>query len=152
MAEPIRSRDLIRERREAQLDLVKRIRALPQVPDHVLDVLEGIVDPGQACRDPAGPVRPSIAAIKVEVVAEFGVARRALEGPSRYRVVVRPRQVAMYLSARLAGKSLPQIGRAFGRRDHTTALHAVRKVESLIAADPEFKARVDRIASRFITL
>ena len=48
---------------------------------------------------------------------------------------VRPRQVAMYLAKTLTLRSLPEIGRRFGGRDHTTVLHAVRKIEALVAKD-----------------
>ncbi len=151
MATPIRTRDLIDERRAAQRDLARRIRRLPAVPDHIIDLLDEIIDPEKVPRAPDPLLRPSISAIKVEVISAFEISRQVLEGPSRSRDAVRPRQIAMYLSSRLAGRSLPQIGRAFGGRDHATALHAVRKVESLISTDPDFKARVDQIASRFIS-
>jgi chromosomal replication initiator protein len=49
--------------------------------------------------------------------------------------VVRPRQIAMYLSKLLTPRSLPEIGRRFGGRDHTTVLHAVRKITGLVTAD-----------------
>ena len=49
--------------------------------------------------------------------------------------VVRPRQIAMYLAKTLTLRSLPEIGRRFGGRDHTTVLHAVRKIESLVGND-----------------
>jgi chromosomal replication initiator protein len=49
--------------------------------------------------------------------------------------VVRPRQVAMYLAKPLTLRSLPEIGRRFGGRDHTTVLHAVRKIEGLVGDD-----------------
>jgi chromosomal replication initiator protein len=49
--------------------------------------------------------------------------------------VVRPRQVAMYLAKSLTLRSLPEIGRRFGGRDHTTVLHAVRKIEGLVGND-----------------
>ena len=51
------------------------------------------------------------------------------------RAVARPRQVAMYLAKQLTSRSLPEIGRKFGGRDHTTVMHAVRKIEELRAAD-----------------
>jgi chromosomal replication initiator protein len=53
----------------------------------------------------------------------------------RARLVARPRQVAMYLAKQLTSRSLPEIGRKFGGRDHTTVMHAVRKIEELKAAD-----------------
>ena len=56
----------------------------------------------------------------------------------RSRAVARPRQVAMFLSKRLTSKSLPEIGRKFGGKDHTTVMHAVKRVEELMGADNEF--------------
>jgi chromosomal replication initiator protein len=53
----------------------------------------------------------------------------------RARAVARPRQVAMYLCKQLTPRSLPEIGRKFGGRDHTTVMHAVRKIEELRAQD-----------------
>ena len=56
-------------------------------------------------------------------------------GPKRARNVARPRQIAMYLSKQLTSRSLPEIGRRFGGRDHTTIMHGVRKIEELIIDD-----------------
>jgi chromosomal replication initiator protein len=56
----------------------------------------------------------------------------------RARSIARPRQVAMYLAKQLTSRSLPEIGRKFGGRDHTTVMHAVRKVEELRDADSSF--------------
>ncbi len=61
----------------------------------------------------------------------------------RLQNIARPRQVAMYLSKILTTKSLPEIGRKFSGRDHTTVLHAVRKVQETCAADQEFANDVD---------
>jgi len=55
----------------------------------------------------------------------------------RFRAVARPRQVAMFLAKTLTSKSLPEIGRGFGGRDHTTVIHAVRKVEQLRETDSQ---------------
>src|SRR5438132_68811 len=60
----------------------------------------------------------------------------------RAREVARPRQVAMYLSKQLTPKSLPDIGRRFGGRDHTTVIHAVRQIEKLRASDAELDADI----------
>ena len=63
--------------------------------------------------------------------------------PQRARRVARPRQVAMYLARKLTTRSLPEIGRRFGGRDHTTVLHACRRIEALCSEDPLFKQEVD---------
>jgi chromosomal replication initiator protein len=59
--------------------------------------------------------------------------------------VVRPRQVAMYLAKTLTLRSLPEIGRRFGGRDHTTVLHAVRKIEALVAKDVSLSEEVESL-------
>ena len=59
------------------------------------------------------------------------------------RAVARPRQVAMYLAKQLTSRSLPEIGRKFGGRDHTTVMHAVRKVEELKTIDSSFADDVE---------
>ncbi|MBT09042.1 MAG: chromosomal replication initiation protein DnaA, partial [Gammaproteobacteria bacterium] len=56
-----------------------------------------------------------------------------------------PRQVAMYLSKQLTARSLPEIGRKFGGRDHTTVMHAVKKVEELRGVDPGFDEDIDML-------
>jgi chromosomal replication initiator protein len=57
--------------------------------------------------------------------------------------VARPRQIAMYLSKQLTTRSLPEIGRKFGGRDHTTVIHAVRKIEQLREEDAALDEDVD---------
>ena len=61
----------------------------------------------------------------------------------RARAIARPRQVAMYLSKQLTSRSLPEIGRKFGGRDHTTVMHAVKKIEELRQSDVPFCEDVD---------
>lgn len=61
--------------------------------------------------------------------------------------IVRARQVAMFLTKELTGKSLPDIGRRFGGRDHTTALHSIRKIERLRAIDPHLDEDLKTLAS-----
>ena len=63
----------------------------------------------------------------------------------RARAVARPRQVAMYLAKQLTPRSLPEIGRKFGGRDHTTVIHAIKKVEELLAADKAFAEDVEML-------
>ncbi len=70
-----------------------------------------------------------------KVGEHYGLRISDLVGPRRSRAIARPRQVAMYLAKAMTSKSLPDIGRAFGGRDHTTVLHAVRRIEALRAAD-----------------
>ena len=60
----------------------------------------------------------------------------------RARAVARPRQIAMYLAKRLTPRSLPEIGRRFGGRDHTTVIHAVKQIERLRGEDADLDADV----------
>lgn len=81
------------------------------------------------------PRRIRIEDIQKIVARHFNVSKADLLSSRRTRTIVRPRQIAMYLSKVLTPRSLPEIGRRFGGRDHTTVLHAVRKVEELMQAD-----------------
>ncbi len=79
------------------------------------------------------------------VAAAYGVTRADLLGRSLRHRIVRPRQVAMYLVKVCADRSLHETGRRFGGRDHTTVLHAVRKIEGLLASDPVLAKRISRL-------
>jgi chromosomal replication initiator protein len=70
--------------------------------------------------------------IQIAVCDRYGLTLQELIAERRFRPLVRTRQVAMYLCSALTGKSLPAIGRSFGGKDHTTVLHAIRKVKALI--------------------
>jgi chromosomal replication initiator protein len=72
----------------------------------------------------------------------YNVARADLLSPRRARSVVVPRQVGMYLAKKLTARSLPEIGRRFGGRDHSTVLHAVRKIEDQIRTDDKLAREV----------
>ncbi len=81
------------------------------------------------------PKRVKIEDIQKLVATHYNVSRADILSSRRTANVVRPRQVAMYLSKVLTLRSLPEIGRRFGGRDHTTVLHAVRKIEGLTGSD-----------------
>ena len=77
------------------------------------------------------------------VVAEaFSITHNDMTSKRRARDIARPRQVAMYLCKKLTKRSLPDIGRRFGGRDHTTVMHAVKRINQLCAEDSAFDARV----------
>jgi chromosomal replication initiator protein len=84
---------------------------------------------------PQEPKRVKIEDIQRVVARQYNVSRADLLSSRRTANVVRPRQVAMYLAKTLTLRSLPEIGRRFGGRDHTTVLHAVRKIENLVTTD-----------------
>ncbi|HEV2336578.1 MAG TPA: chromosomal replication initiator protein DnaA [Stellaceae bacterium] len=79
--------------------------------------------------------RVTIDEIQKRVAEHFTIKMAEMTSARRARIVARPRQVAMYLAKQLTSRSLPEIGRKFGGRDHTTVMHAVRKIEELIARD-----------------
>src|SRR5208283_5451179 len=79
--------------------------------------------------------RVKIDDIQKLVASHFNVSRAEILSSRRTANVVRPRQIAMYLAKTLTLRSLPEIGRRFGGRDHTTVLHAVRKIEELVSKD-----------------
>jgi len=86
--------------------------------------------------------RLTVDRIQRAVAEEFKISLDDMVSKRRARVVARPRQIAMYLSKTMTKRSLPDIGRRFGGRDHTTVMHAVKRVSELCNDDPEFKARV----------
>jgi chromosomal replication initiator protein len=77
------------------------------------------------------------------VSRHYKVPRNELLSARRSRDVVRPRQIAMFLAKALTSRSLPEIGRRFGGRDHTTVLHSVRKVEQMIKDDIELAQEIE---------
>ena len=81
------------------------------------------------------PKRVRIEDIQRIVARHYNVSKTELLSNRRTRTIVKPRQIAMYLAKVLTPRSLPEIGRRFGGRDHTTVLHAVRKIEELISGD-----------------
>jgi chromosomal replication initiator protein len=89
------------------------------------------------------PKRIKIEDIQKLVATHFNVSRADILSSRRTANVVRPRQIAMYLSKALTLRSLPEIGRRFGGRDHTTVLHAVRKIDALAAKDGALSEEIE---------
>lgn len=87
--------------------------------------------------------RITIDEIQRKVAEHYNLRVADMHSARRARNVARPRQIAMYLAKKLTARSLPEIGRKFGGRDHTTVMHAVRKVEELIAEDAQISQDVD---------
>ena len=87
--------------------------------------------------------RVTIEEIQKQVASHFNIRISDMHSARRARSVARPRQVAMYLAKQLTTRSLPEIGRKFGGRDHTTVMHAVRKVDELREHDTSFKEDVE---------
>lgn len=100
----------------------------------------------RAVRDlirPPEPKRVKIEDIQRVVALQYNVSRADLLSSRRTANVVRPRQIAMYLAKTLTLRSLPEIGRRFGGRDHTTVLHAVRKIEGLVGNDTSLAEEIE---------
>lgn len=89
------------------------------------------------------PKRVKIEEIQKLVASRYNVSRSDILSERRTAAVVRPRQIAMYLSKALTLRSLPEIGRRFGGRDHTTVLHAVRKIEKALGEDAAMSEEVE---------
>ncbi|MFM9978789.1 MAG: chromosomal replication initiator protein DnaA [Sphingomonadaceae bacterium] len=86
--------------------------------------------------------RVTIDEIQKRVAEHFKIRQAEMVSARRARAVARPRQIAMYLAKQLTPRSLPEIGRRFGGRDHTTVIHAVKQIEKLRAADSEIDSDV----------
>jgi chromosomal replication initiator protein len=86
--------------------------------------------------------RVTIDEIQKRVSEHFKIRQTEMVSARRARAVARPRQIAMYLAKQLTPRSLPEIGRRFGGRDHTTVIHAVKQIEKLRAADSEIDSDV----------
>ena len=87
--------------------------------------------------------RITIEDIQKRVAEHYNIRLADMHSARRARAVARPRQVAMYLAKQLTTRSLPEIGRKFGGRDHTTVMHAVKKVEELRQSDNTIAEDID---------
>jgi chromosomal replication initiator protein len=87
--------------------------------------------------------RVTIDEIQRKVAEHFNMRVSDMHSERRARAVARPRQVAMFLAKSLTSRSLPEIGKKFGGRDHTTVMHAVKKVEELMASDHSFAEDIE---------
>ncbi len=94
--------------------------------------------------------RITIDEIQRKVAEHYNIRMSDMHSARRSRQVARPRQVAMYLAKQLTARSLPEIGRKFGGRDHTTVMHAVRKIDELMAEDAQIAQDVE-IVRRALT-
>jgi len=82
------------------------------------------------------------------VAEHYTIKLSDLLSPRRARAVARPRQIAMFLAKDLTDKSLPEIGRKFGNRDHTTIMHGVKRVTQLCKDDPSIREDVAMLRRR----
>jgi chromosomal replication initiator protein len=119
---------------------LNRLVAYAALNDRTID--EAFAEETLADMFRAGRRRVTIDEIQKRVSDHFKIRQAEMVSARRARVVARPRQIAMYLSKQLTPRSLPEIGRRFGGRDHTTVIHAVKQIEKLRAADTEIDADV----------
>ena len=90
-------------------------------------------------------LHPAPEEIQSRVAESFGVSRAELVGTARAATPLRARQVAIYLTREATELSLPQIGRLYGGRDHTTVLNSIRRVEAAAAEDPDLRRRLETL-------
>ncbi|RKQ69460.1 chromosomal replication initiator protein DnaA [Litorimonas taeanensis] len=112
--------------------------------------LETVQDTLSDSRYMAGQ-RLTVDRIQRAVCEAFGLSLTDMVSKRRARQIARPRQVAMYLSKKLTKRSLPDIGRRFGGRDHTTVMHAVKRIDELRAVDAEFNGQIEAVEATLKT-
>ena len=103
--------------------------------EHTQEVLQDLLR--------ANDRRITIEEIQKRVAEHYNIRLSDMHSARRARAVARPRQVAMYLAKQLTSRSLPEIGRKFGGRDHTTVMHAVKRIEELRETDSAFSEDID---------
>ena len=96
----------------------------------------------------AGEKRITVDDIQKAAAEHFGLKQADLLSERRTRSVARPRQAAMWLAKQLTVRSLPDIGRRFGGRDHTTVLHAVRRIEELKQTDAQLAGDLEALVRK----
>ncbi|WP_243389765.1 chromosomal replication initiator protein DnaA [Arboricoccus pini] len=119
-----------------QASLTERVVSIEMASEILKDVLR------------AADRRVTIDEIQKSVVDHYGLKLTDMTSSRRSRAVARPRQVAMYLSKLLTPRSLPEIGKRFGGRDHTTVMHAVRQIERLVVEDKALAEDVELLKRR----
>ena len=92
----------------------------------------------------------NVESIQKLVASYFNLNLQEMLSPRRSRVLARPRQIAMYLAKQHTSNSLPDIGRKFSNRDHTTVIHAVKKIDELIKKDNEIRQSVMEIKKKIL--
>lgn len=131
--------DSVRELEGALNTLVARVGG--DIARLGLDEAQAILRPHLACSEK----RVTVDQIQKSVAEHYGLKQADLISERRARVVARPRQAAMWIAKQITTRSLPDIGRRFGGRDHTTVLHAVRRIEALKQDDAVLARDLDAI-------
>lgn len=113
--------------------LVNRDVSIEMVQDCLSDVLR------------ASDRKVTVEEIQRKVSEHYNIRLSDMIGPKRLRSFARPRQIAMFLAKQLTSRSLPEIGRRFGGRDHTTVMHGVRRVEELMIQDSQLNDDIEML-------
>jgi hypothetical protein len=132
----------IRARREALQAPVRVVPAPPIAKPAAASHSESVAAPMPEPASDAMPPQPALATILKAVCLNFGVTRNDVISARRDLRAVRPRQVMMYLAKSLTRRSLPEIGRYAGMRDHTTVLHGVRRITALRLVDTQLNESI----------
>ena len=117
---------------------------VPSRPAPVVIVKPQEVEPS-GWREPISKAFNRVKPVVREVARLYSMTLADLTGSNRRKIYIEPRHVAAWMCQKLLGSSFPEIGRCLGDRDHTTILHAVRKIDQQMAADPLFAAKVWKI-------
>lgn len=137
----------IEEIHRANLDAAKRAEIEEMIRKAVAERAR-VLEIARRMADEQTDKPPSMTAIIRAVCSYFNVTPLDVYSERRTANVVMPRQIVMYLGRKLTPNSYPVIGMRVGRRDHTTAMHAYKKIAAMIEADPEFAAEIAQIESR----
>jgi len=129
--------DSVRELEGALNTLVARVGG--EIAHLTLDEAQAILRPHLACTEK----RVTVDQIQKAVAEHYGLKQADMISERRARAVARPRQAAMWIAKQITTRSLPDIGRRFGGRDHTTVLHAVRRIEALKVDDASLARDLD---------
>lgn len=149
------------ERMEAEAHAAEIAPEAPPEPDSIIPppsagpLLEGAPDTARVPTwwddDAITPAAlfPTIATIKRVVCDRYGVSHLDLISHRRFRALARSRQIVMYLCRELTPRSMPEIGRRIGGRDHTTVLHGARAIAERMQTDPALAAEVSELRALF---
>lgn len=126
-----------------------RVPSPPKPPKTIpIYVAPPTIETIEVCILPIPSPKITIDVIKRVVCRHYAISHADMISQRRTIKIGRPRMVAIYLSRSLTERSLPEIGRKFGNRDHTTALHSVSKVADLIMTDPVIAADVQALSAQ----
>jgi hypothetical protein len=119
------------------------VEIVPIVPE-----IKAEVQFARYVEDEGGRKIPTVHEIKHVIAEHFGITVTNIDSPSRKWRFCLPRQISYYLSRELTSRSLPDVGRRHGGRDHTSALSGIRKIERLLETDPQLAKTVNDLRAR----